>query len=369
MDDPRRQIERERRKHGLPRQLQITRTAHPHPRVGGSRGYPVPMRESQMWQRQNGYPTVASRRSLNRWNNRLHPYLSTGNSERQEIVGMEQYLLILFLLAWPDARLDEVIAFLANAGPNGRIYSRAQVTRRMCELGLTKKVGSTEAHQASLPVNLFKREQFWTMPPPFGVNGCERRRLIDVDECGIEVLKTNRKYGHCMAGVRVVKPGHYTKDTKLTILLAVEAGDPALQPEVQGSIQNPRRWLRILLKAGTTTLDFNEFLRFICTNLENVQPPGVVGNESRIFLWDNLSSHCSPIIHQTVEGEFGHVIIRRPPYKPADAPIEYIFCQLVHQLQTRTFECNNLVQLIQAVQNVVATSLQGFNNTFAKLGY
>ena len=367
MDDPQRTLERERRSYGLPRTLQITRTALPHPSVGGSRGYSVPMREDQIWSSQHGFPTRASHRSIRRWHNRLHPYLATGNKAKNEIVGLEQYLMILFLLAWPDARLDEIIAFIANAG-TGRIYRRSQVTRRLKELGLTMKVGSTEARQASLPVNLFKREQFWTMPPPFGVHGCERRRLIDVDECGIELMRSNRKYGHCSSGIRVVKPGHYSKDTKLTLLLAVEPGDPDLEPQVQGSTANPRRWLRVLIKPGTTTIDFNNYLRFICNNLNDARPEGVEGNESRIFLWDNLSSHCSPIIHQTIEGEFGHTIIRRPPYKPADAPIEYVFCQLVHELQSRTFDINNVPELINAIQNIVA-SLNGFDNTFNKLGY
>ena len=348
MDDPRRLLEQERRKHGLPRMLQITRTPHPHPRVGGSRGYSVPMRGNQLWSYQNGFPLTASRRLIMRWAQRLHPYLSTGNRARNKIMGLEQYLMILFLLAWPDVRIDEIIAFIANAGP-GRIYSRAQVTRRMRELGLTKKVGSTEAKQGSFPVNMFKRKAFWTNAPPFGVNGCERRKLIDFDECGIELQRSNRKYGHCYSGIRVVKPGHYSKDTKLIIILAIEAGDPALEPGVQGSIENLRRWLRILIKVRTTTLDFNNFLTYVCNNLETAQPQGVVGNTSRIFLWDNLSSHCSPIIHQTVEGQFGHTIIRRPPYKPADAPIEYIFCQLMHELQSRTYDCNNLVELIQQI--------------------
>ena len=367
MDDPRRVQEQQRRKAGLPRSLRLTRTAKSHHRVGGARGYSVPMRESELWLYNHGFPTVSSVSSLRRWDLRLHPFIMTGNKERTVITGLDQYNLILFLLAWPEARLDEIIAFLANAG-NGRVYTRSQVSTRMIELGITRKVGSTEAKQASLPINLFKREQFWTMPTPFGVNGCERRRLIDVDECGIEITRTNRKYGHCSCGIRVVKPGHYSRDTKLTIILAVEAGDPALQPEVRGSIQNPRRWLRIHIKAGTTTLDFNNFLRYVCTNLAENHPNGMIGNHSRVFLWDNLTSHCSPIIHQTVEGEFEHLIIRRPSYKPSDAPIEYVFCNLMQELQTRTFEVNNLVQLVQAIQNVVA-NLGGFNNTFNKLGY
>ena len=367
MDDPRRVQEQERRRAGLFRRLGITRTPKPHPRMGGTRGYPVEMRESELWSHGHGLPLVASRRSIQRWNRRLHPYLMTGNRDRNVIVGLDQFNLVLFLLAWPDARLDEIIAYIANAG-NGKVYTRGQVTKRLKELGMTKKVGSTEARQASLPINIFKREQFWNMPVPFGVDGCERRRLIDVDEIGIEIQRSNRKYGHSFTGVRVVKPGHYSRDTKLTVILAVEAGDPELAPEVRGSIDNPRRWLRIMVKPGTTTLDFNDFLVSVCQEIQNNHPIGMIGNHSRVFLWDNLRSHCSPIIHQTVEGEYGHIIIRRPPYKPSDAPIEYVFCHLICELQGRTYNINNLNELIHSIQLVV-TNLRGFNNTFNKLGY
>ena len=53
---------------------------------------------------------------------------------------------------------------------------------------------------------------------------------------------------------------------------------------------------------------------------------------------------------------------------PADAPIEYIFCQLIVGLQSRTFYMNNLADLVNQIQNVV-TNLNGFDNTFNKLGY
>ena len=367
MDDLRRIAEQQRRQDGLYRRLSITRTAKPHPRIGGTRGYSLEMRQSEVWSYDQGFPLMASQRSVQIWQRRLHPYLMNGNRERDAIVGIEQYHLVLFLLAWPEARLDEIIAYIANTG-NGRVYSRSQVSRRLKELGMTKKVGSTEAKQASLPINVFKREQFWTMHLPFGVHGCERRRLIDIDECGIELQRSNRKYGHSFTGIRVVKPGHYSRDTKLTVILAVEAGDPDLPPEIRGSTANPRRWLRLLIKAGTTTLDFNDFLRSMCVDIMQNHPEGMVGNDSRVFLWDNLTSHCSPIIHQTVEGEFGHLIVRRPPYKPSDAPIEYIFCSLVCALQTRTFHINNMPELINAIQLVV-TNLNGFNATFNKLGY
>ena len=94
----------------------------------------------------------------------------------------------------------------------------------------------------------------------------------------------------------------------------------------------------------------------------------MVGNDRRVFMWDNLSSHCSPIVHQTIKGTYNHHITRCPPYKPSDAPIKYIFCSLISELKIRTFEFSNLNELIHAIQ-VVVTSLTGFDNTFNKLGY
>ena len=115
------------------------------------------------------------------------------------------------------------------------------------EIGLSKKVGSSEAKQAQLPINLFKRRLFWNNPPPFGIQGAEQCRLIDIDEYGIEIQCANQKYAHGAVGLRVVKPGHYSKDTKLTIILGIEAGDPQLQPggAVLGSYKRQEQLLLI----------------------------------------------------------------------------------------------------------------------------
>ena len=56
--------------------------------------------------------------------------------------------------------------------------------RREAELGLTRKVGSTTAMQAELPINMMRRQHFWTLPHPFGIRGTPRANLIDFDECG-----------------------------------------------------------------------------------------------------------------------------------------------------------------------------------------
>jgi hypothetical protein len=94
--------------------------------------------------------------------------------------------------------------------------------------------------------------------------------LIDVDDCGIKIQRWNHKYGHSAKGVRIMKPGHYSKDTKLTVISAVEPGDPTLPPPagVLGSTGRPRRWLKVMEKAGTTILDFNDFITEICDDLQ-----------------------------------------------------------------------------------------------------
>ena len=60
MDDPRRIEEFQRRRAGLYRRLGITRTPKPHPRIGGSGGDPLEMRQSEICSHDHGMPAVAS---------------------------------------------------------------------------------------------------------------------------------------------------------------------------------------------------------------------------------------------------------------------------------------------------------------------
>ena len=66
---------------GLSRLIQQDREGLPHPSVGGTRGYPVFVREIEITQAQAGLdPIVASQRSISRWmTERLIPYRMTGN--------------------------------------------------------------------------------------------------------------------------------------------------------------------------------------------------------------------------------------------------------------------------------------------------
>ena len=128
----------------------------------------------------------------------------------------------IFLQIWPTATADQIAAFLYNQG--GELYSRESICERLKEIGMTRKVSSTEAYQAFSPINLLKVEVFFNEPPPAGIHGVPRRMLLDADEFGISLEKCNNKYGWAAKCYRVRKPGHYTRDTKLTVLLCIEPG-------------------------------------------------------------------------------------------------------------------------------------------------
>jgi len=81
------------------------------------------------------------------------------------------------------------------------------------------------------------------------VNGFPRQHLIDADEFGLHLNAANSKYGSSPRGMRIQKPGNYDRGSfKLTIILAVEAGDPAIAPGLPGSLTKPRVWARTPLQ-------------------------------------------------------------------------------------------------------------------------
>ena len=354
-----------RKRVGATRELEQTRATLPHPSRGGTRGYPTWFRVHELQQHAQGLPTVASAPSLHRWRNRLNPHRMTGNKEAETLVGYDQFLLCLYSVAYPEASADEIAAFIYRNG--GNLYSRSAITTRFNELEITRKVSSTEAHQAYLPQNVFKAQVFWNHPPPLGVVGIPRSKLLDFDEAGFSLEKVNRKRGRATKGIRVRKRGHYTRDKKITVRVAISPGDPNLPAHVYGSIENPRRWLEVSHDAGTTADDHSRLCETVMNDLDTSEP----GNDTRFFLWDNLISHHSPIVFQTVYGHQGprrYQIIPRPPYQPKWAPVEYFFCQLADRLRDRLWYINSLNDLEREIRNIVP-NLSGIDGTFQDCGY
>lgn len=329
------------------------------PSRGGSRGYPMWYRLHAIEATQQ-HGVVAAQQmltpspcinTLKNWLDRLVPYEMKGN-KRRKLVGIDQLLLSVYLIAYPDATQDEVAAFLAENGTD--LFSRSTISRRMRELDYSRKKASIEAYQAFLPRNLLKRDLFFSQPPPLGVNGLQRRCLTDADECGISIEQTNRRSGVAHTSIRVRKPGHYVKGHKLTVLFMIEPGDPALPPDVDGSLQNPRRWFKFIQEGGTTSEVFSEFVDGV---LQEMETSGKEVDQSRVFLWDNLRSHLTNQVYATVlarDSPNWFEIVPRPPYMPKYGPTEYVFAELGSKLRLRCQPNWTYADLEVEVRNILS---------------
>ena len=286
-------------------------------------------------------------------------------------MGADQSLTVICLTIWPDLTTDEIATFVFNEG--GGVYTREQVSCRLKDLMTTRKVGSTEAYEAFTRDNILRAELFWNRPPPLGVVSIERRRFIDVDEFGVSLNKCNRKRGYAVSFYRVRKPGHYARTAKLTVLLAIEPGDPQIPAGIDGSVEKLRRWCRVLQNHGTSIEVFQDFVNEICTEIEvdGLHRLGYDTDDSRVFLWDNLNSHLSHLVTQVVEirdGPTTFIAIPRPPYQPKYGPIEYAICDLVGALAIDS-EASWTTTLLERKIREAAQKINGFWNTFDHCGY
>lgn len=101
--------------------------------------------------------------------------------------GEYQFLLALALVAFPDASGNQLCTFILENSQNPKLFSRQDISKALVCLCVTQKKAATDAYQAFDPVNILKRELFWSDPFPLGVCGVSRKRLIDVDEAGFEL--------------------------------------------------------------------------------------------------------------------------------------------------------------------------------------
>jgi hypothetical protein len=83
-------------------------------------------------------------RMIEGWMERPIPYEMTGGRERSSIVGANQLLLCIFLLAHLDADDDEVAVFVVNNGGQ-QLYDRQLISKRKEELDISRTVASIEA--------------------------------------------------------------------------------------------------------------------------------------------------------------------------------------------------------------------------------
>jgi hypothetical protein len=282
----------------------------------------------------------------------------TGNKPQRNLSGEHLLLLVYYKMIWPQASYFECIAFIANESSNGRIFNEMSISRVLCSLGYTRKVTSTMAYQALTERNLLRCQIFWDEPWPVGVNGFPMQHLIDADEFGLHFNAANSKYGLAPRGMRIRKPGNYDRGSfKLTIILALEAGDPPIAPGLPGSMTKPRVWAQISEVPGTTSAAYY-------TYNANANPA-----LHKLLIHDNLSSHKSVEVLEAVQRQ-GHRVVCRPPYRPQDGPVEFAINQVCCRLVKQWSEVSDLQTRMQTViQQIINTEINGMDATFLKCRY
>ncbi len=192
-----------------------------------------------------------------------------------------------------------------------------------------------------------------------------RHQLIDVDEFGLHLSEANRKYGSTPIGLKIRKPGNYDCGTfKLTIILAVETGDPDIPNGDIGSVSNPRIWARVTTEPGTSAEAYRIFVEHVLdTSNVNENP-----EHRRTLINDNLTSHRAPEVYEAVR-ERGHRVVCRPPYRPQDGPVEYAINQVCLNLTRRWNEVHDLETMQAVVEEIIENDITRMDETFLHCGY
>ena len=201
-----------------------------------------------------------------------------------------------------------------------------------------------------LRIDIIKRDIYWNSNYPAGIADIPARDMIDIDEAGIFLETVARKIGKAFIGSRVREEGPYGHSEKYTLTMAI-SGD-----------QNGERWVDFARKAGTTAIDFYDY---IMTIINDIGPGTAV--RRRCFTFDNLTAHHNPAVVWAILAA-GHRIAFRAPYYPVDGAIEYVFNSIQQQLTYRMHEITDYAELEQAVQDIIG-GMVDFRNYFFNVGF
>jgi hypothetical protein len=138
--------------------------------------------------------------------------------------------------------------------------------------------------------------------------------------------------------MQIRKPGNYDRGTfKLTIILAVETGDPDIADGDISSVSNPPVWARVTTEPGTSAMAYCAFVEHVLNTYNPIENPALC----RTLIHDNLTSHEVPEVYKAMR-ECGHHVVCHPPYWPQDGPVEYAINQVCGCLVKRWSEIRDL---------------------------
>ena len=230
-------------------------------------------------------------------------------------------------------------------------FFHSQVHRAEDLLGLRRKAASTTADMAFAPVNLKKREYYWSQPPPLGMAGVNTADIIDIDEAGFKLEHQNRKHGKTVSALRCDQPGVYGRGKKLNLLLAISADDV-----------NRMRWHETWMDGGTTITKFDDFIGMIIDDLA-ARFPG----RRFVFTMDNLNSHKNPMILNMIHNA-GHVYVFRAPYWPTDGAVGYVFNTVQTRLKVYFNKLTTMDELKNRINLIIGT-IPSFYRYFLHVGF
>jgi len=157
------------------------------------------------------------------------------------------------------------------------------------------------------------------------------------------------------------------------VILVVEIENANISAHLDGSIAQPRKWMRLTVE-NVDLFIFGGFINEFLVNIENFPVPGDYANH-KIILWDNLCAHKIPFVTNIIEDKESQNIFASvdwPPYHaPKLVPIEHILCELAAKLCRRYNRDWTVDDLRQNVIDIIRTIRNGgiLHATFVHCGY
>jgi transposase len=114
---------------------------------------------------------------------------------------------------------------------------------------------------------------------------------------------------------------------------------------------------------GTTSDQFSSFVFETCAKL----PAPAAGGQVRTLMWDNLNSHKTAQVANTV-ARAGHTVVARPPYRAVDAPVEYVIGLIQKKVHANMYAITSEADLVAHVTAAVS-NIGNLNAFFVHCGY
>ena len=164
--------------------------------------------------------------------------------------------------------------------------------------------------------------------------------------------------------MQIHKPGNYDRGTfKLTIILAVETGDPDIANGDIGLVSNPCVWAHVTTEPGTSAMAYCAFVEHVLNTYNAIENPAL----RRTLIHDNLTSNWVPEVYEAVR-ECKHHVVCHPPYWLQDGPVEYAINQVCRCLVKHWSKIHDLEMMKTILDEIINNNINSMDKTFVYCG-